>query len=75
MIYSNFSDLYKKVLINAEVNAQKLWYKRSFWTRCFTGDFKEDTVLLKDLFNLYWVWYDLVLELFLNKDLFPKNLF
>ncbi len=74
MIYSNFSDLYKKVLINAEVNAKKLWYKEVTEQDVLLEILKENTALLKDLFNLYWVWYDLVLELFSNKDLFPKSI-
>lgn len=73
MIYNNFSDLYKKVLINAEAVAKKNWYKELSEKDILLEILQEDTKLIKDLFNLYGIDKNLVVDLYSSKDLFPKN--
>ncbi len=72
MIYNNFSDWYKKILINSENKIKEIWLK----------DLRVEDVMLevlnisessiRELFNLYWINEKLIIEM-INKWLFNEK--
>lgn len=72
MIYNNFSDLYKKVLINAENNAKQNWYKELLEQDVFLEIVKDAQNWIKEMFQIFWINETLVKELFSKKDVFPE---
>ncbi len=63
MIYNNFSDLYKKVLINTENKIKELWYKELTESDILIWIIKESTWWIKEIFNIYWINDKLIEEL------------
>lgn len=70
MIYNNFSDGYKKVLINSEHHVKQLGYKELCEVDVFLEIFDTLTWGLLELFSIYWVDKSLILELMDVKDIF-----
>lgn len=63
MIYNNFSDLYKKVLINTENKIKELWYKELTESDILIWIIKESTWWIKEIFNIYGINEKLIEEL------------
>lgn len=63
MIYNNFSDLYKKVLINTENKIKELWYKELTESDILIWIIKEANWWIKEIFNIYWINDKLIEEL------------
>ena len=70
MIYNNFSDLYKKVLINTENKIKELWYKELTEVDIFVSILEESTWSIKEIFNIYWINKNLIDELLWVKEVF-----
>lgn len=63
MIYNNFSDLYKKVLVNTENKIKELWYKELTESDILMWIIKESTWWIKEIFNIYGINDKLIEEL------------
>ncbi len=72
MAYNNFSDWYKKSLINAENKIKEVWLKDLRIEDVFLEALKNVTWPTKEVFMLYWIDEKLVLEI-INKWLFNEK--
>ena len=72
MPYNNFSDWYKKALVNAENNIKQIWLKNLWVEDVFIELIKNSTWWIKEIFNLYWINEKLALEI-INKALFNET--
>ena len=63
MSYKNFSNKYKEVLLNAEENVKKLWFKNLWVEDIFLEVVKQAKWNLKEILNLFWINEKLVLEI------------
>lgn len=72
MIYNNFSDWYKKVLINSENKIKEIWLKDLRVEDVFLELLNISESGIKELFNLYWINEKLALEI-INKWLFNEK--
>jgi len=72
MIYNNFSDWYKKALINAENNIKEIGLKDLRIEDVFLEVINWCDAWIKELFNLYWINEKLVLEI-INKWIFNEK--
>lgn len=73
MIYNNFSDLYKKVLINTENKVKELWYKELNEVDILLWIIWNSTWWIKEIFNIYGINENLIIELLNVKEIFPKQ--
>jgi ATP-dependent Clp protease ATP-binding subunit ClpC len=71
MSYNNFSDWFKKVLINAENNIKNIWLKELNIEDVFIELIKNSTWWIKEIFDLYWINEKLAIEI-INKWLFNE---
>jgi len=72
MSYNNFSDWYKKALINAENNIKQIGLKNLWVEDIFIQVVKNSTWWIKEIFNLYWINEKLTLEI-INKWIFNET--
>jgi len=75
MSYNNFSDWFKKTLINAENKIKEIWLKDLRIEDVFLESLENIEWTTKEVFNLYWIDKKLILEI-INKGLFnekPEN--
>jgi len=72
MIYNNFSDGYKKMLMNAESTAKELWLRDLQVEDVFLEIMKNSEGGIKEIFSLYGIDRKLTLEI-INKWLFNKK--
>ena len=72
MIYNNFSDIYKKVLVNSENKVKQLWYKELTEIDVFMELLSEAKWWIKELFQIYGINEDLITELLSIKEIFWK---
>ena len=72
MVYNNFSNWYKKALINAENKIKGIWLKDLRVEDIFLECLKELTWTTKEIFNLYWIDEKLTLEI-INKGVFNEK--
>lgn len=72
MIYNNFSDWYKKALINTENKIKEIWLKDLRIEDVFLEVLNSSEAWIKELFNLYWINEKLALEI-INKWLFNEK--
>ncbi len=63
MSYNNFSDGYRKVLINAENNIKAMWLKNLSIEDVFIEILKNASWWIREIFNLYGIDEKLVLEI------------
>jgi len=73
MIYNNFSDFYKKVLINTENKIKNLWYKELKESDILIWIIQESTWWIKELFNFYWINDKLIEEIIWIKEICWKQ--
>lgn len=73
MIYNNFSDLYKKVLINTENKVKELWYKELNEVDILLWIIWNSAWWIKEIFNIYGINENLIIELLNVKEIFPKQ--
>lgn len=73
MIYNNFSDIYKKVLVNSENKVKQLWYKELTEIDVFMELLSEAKWWIKEIFQIYWINEDLIKELLSIKEIFGKS--
>lgn len=73
MSYNNFSDWYKKILINAENNTKNSWIKELTIEDVFIEIVKNSTWWIKEIFNLYWINEKLTIEI-INKSIFNESI-
>ncbi len=73
MIYNNFSDIYKKVLINSENKIKELWYKELKEIDVFFWILQESRWWLKEIFQIYGINETLIKELLSIKEIFWKS--
>lgn len=73
MSYNNFSDWYKKALINAENNVKEIWIKELTIEDIFIEIVKTANGGIKEIFNLYWINEKLTIEI-INKWIFNEKL-
>ena len=73
MSYNNFSDWYKKVLVNAENNAKEIWLKDLSIEDVFIQIIKEASWWIREILNLYWINEKLTIEI-INKAIFNETL-
>ncbi len=73
MSYNNFSEWYRKVLINAENNAKEVWIKELTIEDIFIEIVKNSTWWIKEIFNLYWINEKLTIEI-INKGIFNETI-
>ncbi len=71
MSYNNFSDWYKKALVNAENNIKGISLKDLWVEDIFIEIIKNSTGWIKEIFNLYWINEKLTLEI-INKGIFNE---
>jgi ATP-dependent Clp protease ATP-binding subunit ClpC len=71
-MYNNFSDAYKKILINAENKAKEIWLKDLQVEDVFLEIVKTAEGGVKEIFSLYGIEAKLVLEI-INKWLYNKK--
>jgi hypothetical protein len=71
MSYNNFSDWYKKALVNAENNIKEIKLKDLWVEDIFIQIIKNSTWWIKEIFNLYWINEKLTLEI-INKWIFNE---
>lgn len=62
-MYNNFSDWYKKTLINTENKIKELWLKDLQEEDVFLEIIKTSKGLLQELFSLYWINEKLILDI------------
>ena len=72
MSYKNFSDGYKKVLINSENIMREIWIKELNIEDILIEIIKSSTWWIKEIFNLYWINEKLTIEV-INKWLFNET--
>lgn len=72
MSYKNFSDWYKKALVNAENNIKQIWLKDLWVEDIFIEIVKNSTWWIKEIFNLYWINEKLTIEI-INKAIFNES--
>jgi len=72
MSYNNFSDWYKKALVNAENNIKEISLKDLWVEDIFVQIVKNCTWWIKEIFNLYWINEKLTLEI-INKGIFNET--
>lgn len=72
MIYNNFSDGYKKILINSETKAKELGLRDLQIEDVFLEIIKNSSGGIKEIFSLYGIDGKLTLEI-INKGLFNKK--
>jgi len=72
MSYNNFSNWYKKILVNSENYIKKIWLKELNIEDVFLEIIKNWTWAVKDIFDLYWINEKLVTEI-INKWLFNEK--
>ena len=73
MIYNNFSDWYKRVLINTENKVKELWLKDLNEKDIFFEILKNSTWALRELFDIFWLNEKLFLELENIEEIFLKK--
>ena len=73
MIYNNFSDIYKKVLVNSENKVKELWYKELKEIDVFFWILQESRWWLKEIFQIYGINEGLIEELLSIKEIFWKQ--
>lgn len=72
MIYNNFSDGYKQILIQSEKKAKELWLRDLQAEDVFLEIIKNSSGWIKEIFNLYGIDTKLTLEI-INKGIFNKK--
>ncbi len=72
MSYNNFSDWFKKTLINTENKIKDIWLKDLRIEDVFLEALKNITWTTKEVFNLYWIDTKLILEI-INKWIFNEK--
>lgn len=72
MSFNNFSDWYKKALINSETNIKQIGLKELWVEDVFLEIVKNSTGGIKEIFSLYWINEKLTIEI-INKALFNEN--
>lgn len=72
MSYNNFSDWYKKALVNAENNIKEIWFKELWIEDVFIEIVRNSIWWIKEIFNLYWINEKLTLEI-INKGIFNET--
>lgn len=72
MIYNNFSDQYKKVLINTENKIKEVWFKELREEDVLLEIIKEAKWWIKELFTIYWVNDKIIIELISKTDIMWK---
>ena len=72
MSYNNFSDWYKKALINSEAKIKEMWIKELSVEDVFLEIVKHSSGWIKEICSLYWVNEKLTIEI-INKWLFNEN--
>ncbi len=72
MSYNNFSDWYKKALINTENNIKNIWLKELNIEDVFIEIIKNSTWWIKEIFDLYGINQKLAIEI-INKGLFNET--
>lgn len=73
MIYNNFSDGYKKTLINCENKIKEIGFKELTEVDVFIEMIKESKGGIKELFNIYGINDKLVIELLGVEEIFGKQ--
>ncbi len=73
MSYNNFSDWYKKILINAENNIKNLGFKELMVEDVFLEIVKNTRGWLQEVLTLYWIDEKLVIEM-IGKWVFNETL-
>ncbi len=73
MSYNNFSDWYKKALVNAENNIKQIWLKDLWVEDVFIEIIRNCTWWIKEIFNLYWINEKLTIEI-IDKWIFNETL-
>ena len=63
MSYNNFSNWYKKALVNTETLIKQIWLKTLTPEDVFLEIVKNSSWSIKELFNLYWINEKLVVEI------------
>jgi len=75
MAYDNFSNWYKKTLINTENKIKEVWLKDLRIEDIFLESIKNTSASLTEVLNIYWIDEKLILEI-INKGIFndkPEN--
>jgi len=72
MAYNNFSDWFKKALINSENKIKEIWLKDLRIEDIFLEALDIVKWATKEVFNLYWIDKKLILEI-INKGLFNEK--
>lgn len=72
-MYKNFSDWYKKTLINSENKIKKIWLKNLKIEDVFLESLNNINWTTKEVFDLYWIDYKLILEI-INKWIFNEKI-
>lgn len=72
MIYNNFSNWYKKVLINAENKIKDLWLKNLTIEDLFLEIISTWQNWINEIFNIYWINEKLTIEI-INKGIFNEK--
>ena len=72
MSYNNFSDWYKKVLVNSETNIKKIWLKELMTEDVFLEIVKNWDWAIKEIFSLYWINSKLIIEI-IDKAIFNES--
>lgn len=63
MTQNNFSDWYKKAMVNAENSVRELWIKELRIEDLFLEIVKNSSWLIKELFDVYWIDEKLTIEI------------
>ncbi len=71
MSYNNFSDWFKKILIDAENNIKNIWLKQLNIEDVFVEIIKSAKGWIKEIFDLYWINEKLIIEI-INKWIFNE---
>lgn len=72
MIYNNFGDTYKKVLIDSESKIKEIGFKELKIEDVFLESISQSSWALKDVLNLYWINEKLIIEI-IDKWLFNEK--
>ena len=72
MSYNNFSNWYKKALVNSENKAKESWIKELSIEDVFLEIIRNSTGWIKEVFNLYWINEKLTIEI-INKAIFNET--
>lgn len=73
MPYNNFSDWYKKALVNSETNIKKVWLKELMVEDTFLEIAKNWQWAIKEIFSLYWINSKIAIEI-IDKAIFNEAL-